>query len=48
MKLVRLIEMFLNELYIRVHRGKHLSENFPVQKGLKERGAFQLCFRICH
>jgi hypothetical protein len=36
MKLVRLIEMFLSEMYSKVYIGKHLSDNFPVQNGLKQ------------
>jgi hypothetical protein len=36
MKLVRLIEMCLNETYGKVHIGKLLSDNFPIQDGLKQ------------
>jgi hypothetical protein len=36
MKQVRLIEMCLNETYIKVRIGKHLSNNFPIQNGLKQ------------
>jgi hypothetical protein len=36
MKLVRLIKMCLNETYIKFHIGKHLSDNFPIQNGLKQ------------
>jgi hypothetical protein len=36
MKLVRLIEMCLNETYSKVHIGKHLSDSFPIQNGLKQ------------
>jgi hypothetical protein len=35
MKLVRLITMCLNETYPKVRIGKHLSESFPIQNGLK-------------
>jgi hypothetical protein len=35
-KLVRLIKMHLNETYIKVCIGKHLSNNFPIQHGLKQ------------
>jgi hypothetical protein len=35
-KLVRLIKMCLNETYSKVHIGKHLSDNFPIQNGLKQ------------
>jgi hypothetical protein len=36
MKLVRLINMYLNEHYSKVRRGKHLSDTFPIQNGLKQ------------
>jgi hypothetical protein len=36
MKLVTLIKMRLNETYDKVHIGKHLSESFPIQNGLKQ------------
>jgi hypothetical protein len=36
MKLVRLIKMCLNETHSKVRIGKHLSDNFPVQNGLKQ------------
>jgi hypothetical protein len=36
MKLVRPIEMCLNERYGKVHIGKHLSDNFPIQIGVKQ------------
>jgi hypothetical protein len=36
MKLVRLIKMCLNETYSKVRIGKHLSDSFPIQNGLKE------------
>jgi hypothetical protein len=35
-KLVRLIKMCLNETYSKVHIGKHLSDSFPIQNGLKK------------
>jgi hypothetical protein len=35
MKLIRLIKICLNETYSKVHIGKHLSESFPIQNGLK-------------
>jgi hypothetical protein len=35
MKLVRLTKMFSNEMYSKVNMGKHLSDNFPIQNGLK-------------
>jgi hypothetical protein len=36
MKLVRLIEMCLNETYSKVHIGRQFSYNFPIQNGLKQ------------
>jgi hypothetical protein len=36
MKVIRLIKMCLNETYSKVHIGKHLSESFPIQNGLKQ------------
>jgi hypothetical protein len=36
MKLVRLIKMCLNETYSKVRIGKHLSDSFLIQNGLKE------------
>ena len=36
-KLVRLIEMCLNETYSRVQVGKHLSDMFSIKNGLKQR-----------
>jgi hypothetical protein len=36
MKLVRLIKMCLNEIYSKVRIGKHLSDSFPIQNGLKQ------------
>jgi hypothetical protein len=36
MKLVTLIKMCINETYNKVHIGKHLSDSFPVQNGLKQ------------
>jgi hypothetical protein len=35
-KLVRLIKMCLNETYRKVRLGKHLSDIFPIQNGLKQ------------
>jgi hypothetical protein len=35
MKLGRLITMRLNETYSEVRIGKHLSDNFSIQNGLK-------------
>jgi hypothetical protein len=39
MQLVRLIKMCLNETYSEVRIGKHLSDRFPTQNGLKQRDA---------
>jgi hypothetical protein len=36
MKLVRMIKMYLNEIYSEVHIGEHLSDNFPTQNCLKQ------------
>jgi hypothetical protein len=36
MKLVRLIKVCLNETYSKVCTGKHLSDAFPIQNGLKQ------------
>jgi hypothetical protein len=36
MKLLRLIEMCLNDTYSKVHIGKHLSDNFLIKNGLKQ------------
>jgi hypothetical protein len=36
MKLVRLIEVCLNEMYSTFRIGKHLSDNFPIQNDLKQ------------
>jgi hypothetical protein len=44
MKLVRLIEMCLNETYSKVRKGKHLSESFPNQNGLKQGDSLSLLF----
>jgi hypothetical protein len=42
MKLVRLIKMCLNEPYSKVRIGKHLSDSFPIQNGLKQEDALSL------
>jgi hypothetical protein len=36
MKLVGLLTMFLNETYSKVCIGKHLSDSFHIQNGLKQ------------
>jgi hypothetical protein len=36
MKLVRVIKMCLNETYSKVRTGKHLSDSFPIQNGIKQ------------
>jgi len=36
MKLVRLIKMYLTEVYGRVRVGKNLSDMFPIRNGLKK------------
>jgi hypothetical protein len=42
-KLGRLIKMCLNKMYSKVHASKHLSDNFPVQNGLKEEMLYRHC-----
>jgi len=44
MKLVRLVEMGLNEIYSRVRVGKHLSDMFPIKNGLKNEMLYRHCF----
>jgi hypothetical protein len=46
MKLVRLIKMYLNETYNKVHTGKHLSESFTIQNGLKQEALSPLLFNF--
>jgi hypothetical protein len=36
MSLVRLIKMYLNETYSRVHIGKQLSDKFHIKNGLEQ------------
>jgi hypothetical protein len=36
MKPVRLIKMCLNEMYSKVRMGKHLSDSYPIQNGVKQ------------
>jgi hypothetical protein len=36
LKLVRLINICLNETYNKVRIGKHLSDSFPIENGLKQ------------
>jgi hypothetical protein len=36
MKLVRLIRLCLNETYSKVCIGKHVSDSFPIQNGIKQ------------
>jgi hypothetical protein len=39
--------MCLNEMYSEVHTGEHLSDNFPIQNGLKQGDALSsLLFNI--
>jgi len=44
MKLVRLIKMGVNETYISVKVGKHLSDMFPIRNGLEQEDAFMPLF----
>jgi hypothetical protein len=46
MKVVRLNKMCLNETYRKTNLGKHLSDNFPIPKGLEEGDA--LCPLLCN
>jgi len=39
MKVVRLIKMCVNETYISVEVGKHLSDMFPIRNGFKQEDA---------
>jgi hypothetical protein len=43
LKLVRLIKMCLCEAYSKVRVGKYLSDNFPIQNGLKQENALRHC-----
>jgi hypothetical protein len=51
-KLVRLVKVCLNATCSRVQLGKHLSDIFPIKKGLKQSALFpslfKLCCRVCH
>jgi hypothetical protein len=44
MKLLRLIKMCLKRMYSKVHIGKHLSDSFPIQNGLKQGDALSPLF----
>jgi hypothetical protein len=46
MKLVTFIKMCLNETYSKVRIGKHLSDSFPIQNGLKQGDALPLLFNF--
>jgi hypothetical protein len=46
MILVRLIKMCLNETHSKVHTGKHLSDSFPIQNGLKHDALSPLLFNF--
>jgi hypothetical protein len=46
MKLVRLIKMCLNEMYSKVHVGKHLSDNFHTHHRLKRDDLLPLLFNF--
>jgi hypothetical protein len=39
MKVVRLIKMCSNEMYRKVHIGKHLYDNYPIQNCQKQGAA---------
>jgi hypothetical protein len=44
MKLIWMIKTCLKEMYSRVCTGKHLSDNFPIQNGLKQDALLPLLF----
>jgi hypothetical protein len=44
LELVRLIKLCLNETYNKVRIGKHLSESFPIQNGVKQGDALSPVF----
>jgi hypothetical protein len=46
LKLVRLIKMCLNETYRKVQTGKHMSDVFPIQNGLKQNVSLKLFFNL--
>jgi hypothetical protein len=47
LKLVRLIKMCLKDTYSKVRIGKHLSDNYPIQNGLKQGDALSsLLFKV--
>jgi len=46
MKVVRLIKMCLNEMYIRVRVGKNLSDMFSIRNGLKQDALSPLLFNF--
>jgi hypothetical protein len=43
-KVFRLIKIYLNETYIKVHIGKHLSDTYPIQNGPKKEMLYRHCF----
>jgi hypothetical protein len=45
-KLLRLIKMCLNETYSKVCIGKHMSDKFPIQNGLKQDALSPLLFNF--
>jgi hypothetical protein len=38
MELVRLINMYVNETYSAVRKGKHFSDMFPIKNSIKKKG----------
>jgi len=52
MKLVRLIEMYLNETFSRVQVGKHMCDMLPVLEWFETRKCFIATafqwFKVCH
>jgi hypothetical protein len=47
MKLVRLIKMCLNKMHSKACIGKHMSDHFPIQNGLKQGAPLLLLFQLC-
>jgi hypothetical protein len=46
MKLVRLTKMCLNETYNKIRIGNHLSDTFPIERGLKQGDALSLMLGV--
>jgi hypothetical protein len=48
MEVVRLIKIYLNEMYNKVCTGKHLSDNFHIQNYLKQGDLLPLLFNFAY